>query len=70
VDRPQRFFLVQGGSESVGIMNTYKYRAFLRVYGEYFIFYTRFFLIMSPSLPPSLLAFLLHCARFIGCLYE
>ena len=33
----------------------------LRLYGEYFTFYTRFLLNMSPSLLPSLLTFLLRC---------
>jgi len=61
--------LSRGGLKSLGIYNTYESRAFLRLYCEYFIFYTRFSLNMSPSLPPSLLTFLLRCRLFLGRLY-
>ena len=69
MDQSHCLFLVQGGLEPLGIINTYEFRAFLRLYGEYFTFYMRVLLNMAPSLLPSLLTFLLCCRLFLGRLY-
>ena len=66
--RPHRFPLAQEGLGILVAYYTYQSYAFLCVHCEYFVFYARFSLIVSPLLPPSLFIFSVRSDRFLGVL--